>query len=110
MEGESKGGYFPSWHTTFAESLVSNPDFFYPIVHLIKPVIKVGLAFDVMTVIRVKGVDLLHQFGFDGIALVLSKGEINSQKVRERFPQEDMDMSEFKKGAGYTYSFVVAAK
>ena len=27
MEGESKGGYFPSWHTTFAESLVSNPKF-----------------------------------------------------------------------------------
>ena len=32
--------------------------------------------------------------------ILLSKGEINSQKVRERFPQEDMDMSEFKKGAG----------
>ncbi len=31
--------------------------------------------------------------------ILLSKGEINSQKVRERFPQEDMDMSEFKKGA-----------
>ena len=26
-EGESKGGDFPSWHTTFAESLVSNPKF-----------------------------------------------------------------------------------
>ncbi len=32
--------------------------------------------------------------------ILLSKGEINSQKVRERFPQEDMDMSEFKKGVG----------
>ena len=32
--------------------------------------------------------------------ILLSKGESNSQKVRERFPQEDMDMSEFKKGEG----------
>lgn len=42
---------------------------FYSIVHLVKPVVKVGFAFNVVSVIWVKGVDFLHQFGFNGIAL-----------------------------------------
>ena len=43
--------------------------FFDFIVHPIKPLVKVGFSHDIVTVIRVKGVDLLHDFGFDGIIL-----------------------------------------
>lgn len=32
---------------------------------------------------------------------MLSKGKIDSQKIRAEFSLEDMDMSEFKKGATY---------
>ena len=39
------------------------------IVHPVKPLVKVGFADDVMAVIRVKSVDLLHNFGLDGIIL-----------------------------------------
>jgi len=39
------------------------------IVHLVKPLVKVRFADDVVAVIRIKCVDLLHDFGFDGVIL-----------------------------------------
>jgi len=39
------------------------------IVHPVKPLVKVRFADDVVAVIRVKCVDLLHNFGLDGIIL-----------------------------------------
>ena len=39
------------------------------IVHPVKPLVKVGFADDVVAVIRVKCVDLLHDFGLDGVIL-----------------------------------------
>lgn len=39
------------------------------IVHLVEPFVKVGFAHDVVPVIRVKGVDFIHEFGFDGVIL-----------------------------------------
>ena len=34
--------------------------------------------------------------------VLLSKGEVNSKKIRVEFSLEDMDMSEFQDGATYT--------
>ena len=39
------------------------------IVHLVKPLVKVRFADDVVAVIRIKCVNLLHDFGFDGVIL-----------------------------------------
>ena len=39
------------------------------IVHPVKPLVKVRFADDIVALIRVKGVDLLHNFGLDGIIL-----------------------------------------
>lgn len=53
-------------------------------------------------VTRVRGVD---QFGW-GVhvetVVLLSKGEVDSKKIRVEFSLEDMDMSEFQDGATYT--------
>ena len=39
------------------------------IVHPVKPLVKVRFADDVMPAIRIKCIDLLHDFGFDGVIL-----------------------------------------
>ena len=47
-------------------------------------------------------VDLFPRTGHVETVVLLSKGEIDSQKVRVEFSLEDMDMSDFKKGATYS--------
>ena len=42
-----------------------------------------------------------HQFTVETVVL-LSKGEVDSKKIRVEFSLEDMDMSEFQDGATYT--------
>ena len=44
---------------------------------------------------------LLEQDEHDETVVLLSKGEIDSKKVRVEFSLEDMDMSGFQKGATY---------
>ena len=51
--------------------------------------------------VRAVAVDLFPRTRHVETVVLLSKGEIDSQKVRVEFSLEDMDMSEFKKGATY---------
>ena len=48
-----------------------------------------------------QAVDLLPQIALAETVVLLSKGEIDSKKVRVEFSLEDMDMSGFQKGATY---------
>ena len=50
---------------------------------------------------RVRGVDQFGHTGHVESVVLLSKGEIDSKKVRVEFSLEDMDMSGFRKGATY---------
>lgn len=50
---------------------------------------------------RVRCVDMFPQSGHVETVVLLSKGEIDSKKVRVEFSLEDMDMSGFQKGATY---------
>ena len=50
---------------------------------------------------RVRCVDMFPQSGHVETVVLLSKGEIDSRKVRVEFSLEDMDMSGFQKGATY---------
>lgn len=50
---------------------------------------------------RVRGVDMFPMTGHVETVVLLSKGEIDSKKVRVEFSLEDMDMSGFQKGATY---------
>ncbi len=53
------------------------------------------------TVRRAAAVDLFGRTRHVETVVLLSKGEINSQKIRVEFSLEDMDMSGFQKGATY---------
>lgn len=46
--------------------------------------------------------DLFPQTGHVETVVLLSKGEVDSKKIRVEFSLEDMDMSEFQDGATYT--------
>ena len=59
------------------------------------------LCDSVYTVQRVQPVDMFPQTGHVETVVLLSKGEIDSKKVRVEFSLEDMDMSGFQKGATY---------
>ena len=50
---------------------------------------------------RVRAVDMFPWSGHVETVVLLSKGEIDSKKVRVEFSLEDMDMSGFQKGATY---------
>ena len=50
---------------------------------------------------KVRAVDLFPGTGHVETVVLLSKGEIDSKKVRVEFSLEDMDMSGFQKGATY---------
>ena len=47
-------------------------------------------------------VDLFPQTKHVETVVLLSKGEVDSKKIRVEFSLEDMDMSEFQDGATYT--------
>ena len=49
-----------------------------------------------------RGVDQLPQSVHVETVVLLSKGEVDSKKIRVEFSLEDMDMSEFQDGATYT--------
>lgn len=51
--------------------------------------------------VRVKAIDLFPRTKHVETVVLLSKGEINSKKVRVEFSLEDMDMSGFRKGTTY---------
>ena len=51
---------------------------------------------------RVRCVDMFPQSGHVETVVLLSKGEVDSKKIRVEFSLEDMDMSEFQDGATYT--------
>lgn len=51
--------------------------------------------------IKYRGVDMFPRTGHVETVVLLSKGEIDSKKVRVEFSLEDMDMSGFQKGATY---------
>ncbi|NLM05381.1 MAG: 23S rRNA (uracil(1939)-C(5))-methyltransferase RlmD [Tissierellia bacterium] len=51
---------------------------------------------------EVVGVDLFPRTGHTETVVLLSKGEVDSKKIRVEFSLEDMDMSEFQDGATYT--------
>ncbi len=46
--------------------------------------------------------DMFPQRGHVETVVLLSKGEVDSKKIRVEFSLEDMDMSEFQDGATYT--------
>lgn len=48
------------------------------------------------------GVDMFPQAAHVETVVLLSKGEVDSKKIRVEFSLEDMDMSEFQDGATYT--------
>ena len=48
------------------------------------------------------GVDMFPFTEHVGTVVLLSKGEVDSKKIRVEFSLEDMDMSEFQDGATYT--------
>lgn len=50
---------------------------------------------------RVRGVDLFSRTGHVETVVLLSKREIESKKIRVEFSLENMDMSDFQKGATY---------
>ncbi len=50
---------------------------------------------------KAKAFDLFPKTGHVETVVLLSKGEIESKKVRVEFSLEDMDMSDFQKGATY---------
>lgn len=50
---------------------------------------------------QAEAVDLFPRTGHVETVTLLSKGEIDSKKVRVEFSLEDMDMSEFQQGATY---------
>ena len=51
---------------------------------------------------RVSNVDLFPETVHVETVVLLSKGEVDSKKIRVEFSLEDMDMSEFQDGATYT--------
>ena len=51
---------------------------------------------------RVRTVDMFGMSGHVETVVLLSKGEVDSKKIRVEFSLEDMDMSEFQDGATYT--------
>ena len=51
---------------------------------------------------RAEAVDLFPRTAHVETVVLLSKGEIDSKKIRVEFSLEDMDMSEFQDGATYT--------
>ena len=51
---------------------------------------------------KVQPVDLFPRTKHCETVVLLSKGEVNSKKIRVEFSLEDMDMSEFQDGATYT--------
>ena len=51
---------------------------------------------------RVRAVDMFPWSGHVETVVLLSKGEVDSKKIRVEFSLEDMDMSEFQDGATYT--------
>ncbi len=50
---------------------------------------------------KYQGVDLFPRTGHVETVVLLSKGEVDSKKIRVEFSLEDMDMSEFQDGATY---------
>ncbi len=56
---------------------------------------------DGYTVKKVQPIDMFPQTSHVETVVLLSKGEIDSKKVRVEFSLEDMDMSEFQDGATY---------
>lgn len=50
---------------------------------------------------RVRGCDMFPMTGHVETVVLLSKGEVDSKKIRVEFSLEDMDMSEFQDGATY---------
>ena len=50
---------------------------------------------------KVKAVDMFPHTGHVETVVLLSKGEVDSKKIRVEFSLEDMDMSEFQDGATY---------
>ena len=53
---------------------------------------------------RVRTVDMFGMSGHVETVVLLSKGEVDSKKIRVEFSLEDMDMSEFQDGATYRRS------
>ena len=51
---------------------------------------------------KVRGVDQFPMTCHCETVVLLSKGEVDSKKIRVEFSLEDMDMSEFQDGATYT--------
>ena len=51
---------------------------------------------------RVRAVDMFPWSGHVETVVLLSKGKVDSKKIRVEFSLEDMDMSEFQDGATYT--------
>ena len=51
---------------------------------------------------KVRAVDMFPHTGHIETVVLLSKGEVDSKKIRVEFSLEDMDMSEFQDGATYT--------
>ena len=51
---------------------------------------------------KVRAVDQFPHTGHIETVVLLSKGEVDSKKIRVEFSLEDMDMSEFQDGATYT--------
>jgi len=51
---------------------------------------------------RLSAFDLFPRTGHVETVVLLSKGEVDSKKIRVEFSLEDMDMSEFQDGATYT--------
>lgn len=51
---------------------------------------------------EIQPVDMFPQTGHVETVVLLSKGEVDSKKIRVEFSLEDMDMSEFQDGATYT--------
>ena len=51
--------------------------------------------------LKIQPVDMFPQTGHVETVVLLSKGEVDSKKIRVEFSLEDMDMSEFQDGATY---------
>ena len=54
------------------------------------------------TALSAKPFDMFPQSGHVETVVLLSKGHIDSKKIRVEFSLEDMDMSEFQNGATYS--------